>query len=36
MADAAMYAIALAHKAVLWTQDAAYQGLKSVKYFPKT
>ena len=36
MADAAMYAIALEHKAVLWTQDADYQGLKSVKYFPKT
>ena len=36
MADAAMYAIALEHKAVLWTQDADYQGLKGVKYFPKT
>ena len=35
MADAAMYAIALEHKAVLWTQDADYQGLKGVKYFPK-
>lgn len=35
MADAAIYAIALAHKAVLWTQDADYHGLKSVKYFPK-
>jgi hypothetical protein len=30
-----MYAIALEHKAVLWTQDANYQGLKGVKYFPK-
>lgn len=36
MADAAIYAIALEHKAVLWTQDADYQGLKGVKYFPKT
>ena len=35
MADAAMYAIALEHKAVLWTQDADYQGLAGVKYFPK-
>ena len=35
MADAAMYAIALEHKAVLWTQDEDYQGLKGVKYFPK-
>ena len=35
MADAAIYAIALEHKAVLWTQDADYQGLKGVKYFPK-
>lgn len=35
MADAAMYAIALEHKAVLWTQDPDYQGLKGVKYFPK-
>ena len=35
MADAAMYAIALEHKAVLWTQDADYQGLKGVKYLPK-
>jgi len=35
LADAAMYAIALEHKAVLWTQDADYQGLKGVKYFPK-
>ena len=35
MADAAMYAIALEHKAVLWTQDADYQGLAGVKYFSK-
>jgi predicted nucleic acid-binding protein len=35
MADAAMYAMALEYKAVLWTQDADYQGLMGVKYFPK-
>lgn len=35
MADAAMYAMALEYKAVLWTQDADYQGLEGVKYFPK-
>ena len=35
MADAAMYAMALEYKAVLWTQDADYQGLAGVKYFPK-
>jgi predicted nucleic acid-binding protein len=35
MADAAMYAMALAHQATLWTQDANYQGLVSVKYLSK-
>jgi len=30
-----MYAMALEYKAVLWTQDADYQGLMGVKYFPK-
>lgn len=35
MADAAMYAMALEYKAVLWTQDADYQGLEGVKYFPR-
>ena len=35
MADAAMYAMALAHQATLWTQDADYQGLAGVQYFPK-
>ena len=34
-ADAAMYAMALEHHATLWTQDADYQGLGGVKYFPK-
>jgi predicted nucleic acid-binding protein len=36
MADAAMYAMALEHQATLWTQDADYQGLANVQYFPKT
>ena len=35
MADAAMYAMALAHQATLWTQDADYQGLAGVQYFSK-
>jgi len=35
MADAAMYAMALEHKATLWTQDADYQGLAGVQYFAK-
>ena len=36
MADAAMYAMALEHQATLWTQDADYQGLANVQYFPKS
>jgi predicted nucleic acid-binding protein len=36
MADAAMYAMAQAHQATLWTQDADYQGLAGVQYFPKS
>ena len=36
MADAAMYAMALEHQATLWTQDADYQGLAGVRYFPKS
>jgi predicted nucleic acid-binding protein len=35
MADAAMYAMALEHKATLWTQDADYQGLVGVHYVAK-
>ena len=35
MADAAIYSIALEHKATLWTQDADYQKLPQVQYFPK-
>jgi predicted nucleic acid-binding protein len=36
MADAAMYAMALAHQATLWTQDADDQGLAGVQYFSKS
>ena len=35
MADAAMYAMAIAQQATLWTQDADYQGLQGVAYVPK-
>lgn len=35
MADALIYATALAHKATLWTQDADFKGLPNVKYFSK-
>jgi predicted nucleic acid-binding protein len=35
MADAAMYAIALEHTAIFWTQDADYQGLPGVRYQAK-
>ncbi len=35
MADAVIYATALAHNATLWTQDADFKGLPQVKYFPK-
>lgn len=36
MADAFIYAIALLNKAVVYTQDAHFEGLPSVKYFAKT
>lgn len=35
MADAVMYSLALEHKATFWTQDADYQGLPGVNFFPK-
>ena len=35
MADAAMYSMAQEFGATFWTQDADYQGLLGVKYFPK-
>jgi len=36
MADAAMYSMAQEFRATFWTQDADYQGLAGVNYFPKT
>ncbi len=35
MADSMIYAIALKHNAVLFTQDIDFQGLDGVKYFAK-
>ena len=35
LADSLIYATALAHGATLWTQDSHFEGLPSVKYFPK-
>jgi toxin FitB len=36
MADALIYATALANNATLWTQDVDFKGLPNVRYFPKT
>ncbi len=36
LADSLIYAIAQAHKAILWTQDAHFEGLAGVRYFAKT
>jgi len=35
LADSLIYASSLAHKATLWTQDADFEGLPHVRYFPK-
>ena len=35
LADSMIYAITLAHKATLWTQDDDFEGLPHVRYFPK-
>jgi predicted nucleic acid-binding protein len=35
LADSLIYAITLAHKATLWTQNDDFKGLPHVKYFPK-
>jgi toxin FitB len=35
MADAAMYSIAQEFRAEFWTQNADYQNLPGVRYFPK-
>ena len=34
-ADSLIYATALFHGAQLWTQDAHFEGLAGVRYFPK-
>lgn len=35
LADSFMYATAQRHQATLWTQDAEFEGLDGVNYFPK-
>jgi predicted nucleic acid-binding protein len=35
LADSLIYAITLAQKATLWTQDDDFDGLPHVRYFPK-
>jgi toxin FitB len=35
LADSLIYATAQLHRAELWTQDAHFEGLAHVKYFPK-
>ncbi len=35
LADSLIYGTAQAHKAILWTQDAHFEGLPGVKYFAK-
>lgn len=35
LADSLIYAITLAHKATIWTQDSDFDGLPHVRYFPK-
>lgn len=35
LADSLIYAVTLAHKATLWTQDADFEGLPHVKFLPK-
>jgi len=35
MADSLIYAAAQLHRAELWTQDAHFEGLPGVKFFPK-
>ena len=35
LADSLIYAVTLARKATLWTQDADFKNLPHVRYFPK-
>jgi toxin FitB len=35
LADSIIYATAMKHNAIVWTQDDDFESLSSVKYFPK-
>ena len=35
LADSIIYATAMKHNAIVWTQDDDFESLNSVKYFPK-
>lgn len=35
LADSVVLAVARKHHAILWTQDADFEGVEGVKYFPK-
>jgi predicted nucleic acid-binding protein len=35
LADSIIYAAAMRHQAVLWTQDEHFQGLPNVRFFPR-
>lgn len=35
LADSIIYATAMRHEALLWTQDAHFEGVKGVRYFRK-
>ena len=35
MADSIIYATAISHNCIIWTQDADFKNLKRVKFFPK-
>ena len=35
LADSLVYATAVRHGATVWTQDADFEGLPAVKYFPR-
>ena len=36
LADSIIFATAVNHEAILWTQDAHFKGLPNVRYFPRT
>ena len=35
MADSIIYATAISHNCIIWTQDADFENLQQVKFFPK-